>query len=365
LQDISFQIERGDIFGVIGRNGAGKSTLLKIISRITEPTTGFIGVNGRVASLLEVGTGFHPELSGRENIFLNGAILGMSQSEVKRKFDEIVDFAEIDGFIDTPVKRYSSGMYVRLAFSVAAHLEADILLVDEVLAVGDSNFQKKCMGKMEDVSASGKTILFVSHNITAIENLCNKSIVLSKGRLDFSGSAKDGVKHYINQTVALSSNELNTYQRMGDGRGLIENVWFSDFQGAVKKLLRSGDDLSINVLVRKNNDKFKNILLNIGITTLAGDGVMHYSTETIGLDIPEVDEISLFTCKIAKLPLRGGSYSLNLFLKANGIIADYLVDALRFEVADGDYYGTGKLPSEGYPYYLPDYTWKLSEADPN
>lgn len=197
LNDISFEINQADRVGIIGRNGAGKSTLLKILSRITEPSSGTIKLKGRVASLLEVGTGFHPELSGRENIFLNGAILGMSRAEIRRHFDAIVDFAEVEKFLDTPVKRYSSGMYVRLAFAVAAHLEPEILVVDEVLAVGDAQFQKKCLGKMEDVSRNeGRTILFVSHNMAAVKSLCTKGIVLSSGSLTYSGSQMEAVNYY-------------------------------------------------------------------------------------------------------------------------------------------------------------------------
>lgn len=196
LKDVGFTINQGDRVGVIGRNGAGKSTLLKVLSRITEPTTGKIRINGRVASLLEVGTGFHPELTGRENIFLNGAILGMSKAEIKKKFDEIVAFAEIEKFLDTPVKRYSSGMYVRLAFSVAAHLESEILIVDEVLAVGDASFQKKCLGKMEDVGKDGRTVLFVSHNMAMISNLCQKGVVLKQGGVLFEGGMSDAVLAY-------------------------------------------------------------------------------------------------------------------------------------------------------------------------
>ena len=204
LKDVSFEINQGDAVGIIGRNGAGKSTLLKVLSRITEPTTGRITLNGRVASLLEVGTGFHPELSGRENIYLNGAILGMSRAEIKSKFDEIVDFSGVEKFLDTPVKRYSSGMYVRLAFSVAAHLEPEILVVDEVLAVGDAEFQKKCLGKMKDVTEKGgRTVLFVSHNMAAIKSLCNKGIVLQKGEFAFAGTQTDAVDFYQknNQSV--------------------------------------------------------------------------------------------------------------------------------------------------------------------
>ncbi|MDB9483444.1 ABC transporter ATP-binding protein, partial [Dolichospermum circinale CS-537/05] len=197
LKDVSFDIKQGDRVGIIGRNGAGKSTLLKILSRITEPTTGSIKIKGRVASLLEVGTGFHPELTGRENIFLNGAILGMGKEEIKRKFDEIVAFAEVEKFLDTPVKRYSSGMYVRLAFAVAAHLEPEILIVDEVLAVGDAQFQKKCLGKMEDVGKEGRTVLFVSHNMTALKSLCNQAISLSHGKISQIGSVGDVVSNYL------------------------------------------------------------------------------------------------------------------------------------------------------------------------
>lgn len=198
LKDINFEVQQGDRLGIIGRNGAGKSTLLKLLSRITEPTRGRIELNGRVASLLEVGTGFHPELTGRENVFLNGAILGMSRAEIKRKFDEIVDFAEVERFLDTPVKRYSSGMYVRLAFAVAAHLEPEILVVDEVLAVGDAQFQKKCLGKMEDVSKNeGRTVLFVSHNLAAVSTMCNKGILLVKGELVYDGTATDAISEYM------------------------------------------------------------------------------------------------------------------------------------------------------------------------
>lgn len=206
LEDVSFEIKQGDKVGIIGRNGAGKSTLLKILSRITEPTKGRIKITGRVASLLEVGTGFHPELTGRENIFLNGAILGMSKAEIKKKFDEIVTFAEVEKFLYTPVKRYSSGMYVRLAFAVAAHLEPEILVVDEVLAVGDTQFQKKCLGKMEQVGKEGRTVLFVSHNLGAIKSLCSSGIVLSSGNLIYQGSVNNSISYYNDSREKTTSN---------------------------------------------------------------------------------------------------------------------------------------------------------------
>lgn len=212
LQNVNLEIQHGERVGIIGRNGAGKSTLLKVLSRITEPSTGRILINGRIASLLEVGTGFHPELTGRENIYLNGAILGMSGSEIRRKFDEIVAFAEVERFLDTPVKRYSSGMYVRLAFSVAAHVEPEILVVDEVLAVGDSNFQKKCLGKMDDVSREGRTVLFVSHSMPTVSNLCDRGIVLSAGQVMFSGPVSEAVIRYYAANVEVNPAHARLHQ---------------------------------------------------------------------------------------------------------------------------------------------------------
>lgn len=219
LKDISFEVKQGDVLGIIGKNGAGKSTLLKILSRVTGPTVGDIKVKGRIAALLEVGTGFNPELSGRENIFLNGAILGMTKQEIRSKFDEIVDFSGVERYIDTPVKRYSSGMYVRLAFAVAAHLEPEILIVDEVLAVGDAEFQKKCLGKMKDVSGQGRTVLFVSHNMAAVKELCSRAILLENGLISYSGKTSDTLREYLSTPIKItSSNLLNDYKtRRGNG----------------------------------------------------------------------------------------------------------------------------------------------------
>ncbi len=225
LRDVSFEIERGEVIGIIGRNGAGKSTLLKILSRITEPTSGRVEIEGRVASLLEVGTGFHPELTGRENIFLNGAILGMGRAEVRRKFDEIAAFAEVERFLDTPVKRYSSGMYVRLAFAVAAHLEPEILIVDEVLAVGDAEFQKKCLGKMEDVSRTGRTVLFVSHNIAAVKRLCRSALLMRQGQLQAIGPVDSVLKNYVYSPANPSRAEVAEEMRIkGSRRAILEKV---------------------------------------------------------------------------------------------------------------------------------------------
>lgn len=361
LEDVSFEVRRGEILGVIGGNGAGKSTLLKVLSRITAPTGGWIGLSGRVASLLEVGTGFHPELTGRENVYLNGAILGMSRREISRKFDEIVDFSEISQFIDTPVKRYSSGMYVRLAFSVAAHLESEILLVDEVLAVGDISFQRKCIGKMGDIGSSGRTILFVSHNMAAVENLCSKALVLKEGRADFYGETQEGIQHYHAYFGESKGVNLTGAARTGDGRARICDVWFSDSEGNRLQILRSGQDVKLNICVEPTIKDCRNLNLAAGITTLLDEGILHLSTETSGLWIGELKSRKVFSCSLPRLPLRGGYYSMNLFLSLGGVISDYMLDAYRFQIEDADFYGTGKLPPEGYPHFLPEYSW--SECD--
>ena len=255
LKDVSFEVKQGDRIGIIGRNGAGKSTLLKILSRITEPTTGSVRIKGRVASLLEVGTGFHPELTGRENIYLNGAILGMGRAEIKKKFDEIVDFAEIEKFLDTPVKRYSSGMYVRLAFAVAAHLEPEILVVDEVLAVGDAQFQKKCLGKMEDVSAKeGRTVLFVSHNLEAVRQMCNRCLLLHKGTIIADEAPSETIARYLDTIpVANNTNLENCIASLPSDPSfrLKSIVIFQD--GAMGTSFGNGAPISVDVCYRVLN----------------------------------------------------------------------------------------------------------------
>ncbi|PZR11680.1 MAG: ABC transporter ATP-binding protein [Flavobacterium psychrophilum] len=257
LKDVSFDVKQGDRIGVIGRNGAGKSTLLKILSRITEPTTGSIRIRGRVASLLEVGTGFHPELTGRENIYLNGAILGMSRVEIKRKFDEIVDFAEVEKFLDTPVKRYSSGMYVRLAFAVAAHLEPEILIVDEVLAVGDAQFQKKCLGKMEQVSqGEGRTVLFVSHNMSSVLSFCNQCVWLAGGQVHMIGSSVNVINSY------MSSQEKNKSLSWSSSNGTFSDTFFSITRFYITTNNQEASSLDSDILV--NNDSYLHIEGNIG-----------------------------------------------------------------------------------------------------
>jgi lipopolysaccharide transport system ATP-binding protein len=274
LKDVSFEINQGDRVGIIGRNGAGKSTLLKILSRITEPTKGQIKIKGRVASLLEVGTGFHPELTGRENIFLNGAILGMSKVEIQRKFDEIVAFAEVEKFLDTPVKRYSSGMYVRLAFAVAAHLEPEILVVDEVLAVGDAQFQKKCLGKMEEVGKEGRTVLFVSHNLGAIKSLCSSGIVLSSGKLIYHGSVSQSISHY-NDTRDKSASNIYINELESD-RPYIKKIEVHQ-KGIENEHFQM--NLPIEVNCEFEDKGVKDLALGIVVRNSMGDWIVHSSDE--------------------------------------------------------------------------------------
>ena len=284
LKDINFEVKQGDRVGIIGRNGAGKSTLLKILSRITEPTTGKVFLKGRVASLLEVGTGFHPELTGRENIYLNGAILGMSQAEVKRKFDEIVDFSGVEKFLDTPVKRFSSGMYVRLAFAVAAHLEPEILVVDEVLAVGDAEFQKKCLGKMEDVSTKeGRTVLFVSHNMGAIQQLCNSVIVLEAGKLNsFATDVKSSINKYLSNQIKVSSE--NNYNYEDDIFKLINFNVLQNENNYKNSVLSNDTDIFIDIEFEL---KKVDISFNFGYAIYNSENILLYWSITT--DVKEED----------------------------------------------------------------------------
>jgi lipopolysaccharide transport system ATP-binding protein len=355
LKDVSFEIKPGEVIGIIGKNGAGKSTLLKILSRITQPTAGSAEIRGRVGSLLEVGIGFHGELSGRENIYLNGAILGMRKAEIDRKFDDIVAFAEVEKFIDTPVKRYSSGMYVRLAFAVAAHLEPEILIVDEVLAVGDVAFQKKCLGKMEHVATEGRTVLFVSHNMAAVENLCKKVIVLSAGEITFAGGTKEGIERYF-QTVAgeqISYNPVTVDLTSHPGRPatykpMLRSLEFFNGNG---QPLRGGIKIggSLKVAIRFRVERpLPNVDACIGFDTLTGQRVFtaHTSFEPARGQTDCVGERT-YICEIPSLTLVAGVYKILVALGSAGLPTDLVEDAARIEILDSDYYGTGKSPWNG------------------
>lgn len=322
LRDISFNIDQGEVVGIIGRNGAGKSTLLKILSRITDPTEGEIKISGRVASLLEVGTGFHPELSGRENIFMNGSILGMSKEEITGKFDEIVEFAEIEKFIDTPVKRYSSGMYVRLAFAIAAHLEPEILIVDEVLAVGDIEFQKKCLGKMQDVSKSGRTVLFVSHNMQAIRALVSRCILIHKGKLEYQGQTEDCITRYMNMHVkddsitSISFPENNPTIRVPV---VIKNIRLLSQEIGETNIFHLGETLSIEINLESIRSGEK-IQIDIEIHNEEGFKLYHLVMTDSGIHALEFDSSRSMIAKISldNMKIYPGKYYISIYVGSAG-----------------------------------------------
>jgi lipopolysaccharide transport system ATP-binding protein len=332
LRDINFEIKRGDVVGIIGRNGAGKSTLLKVLSRITEPTTGRVTIEGRVASLLEVGTGFHPELSGRENIYLNGAILGMSREEIRRKFDEIVDFAGVEKFLDTPVKRYSSGMYVRLAFAVAAHLEPEILVVDEVLAVGDAEFQKKCLGKMQDVAGHGRTVLFVSHNMAAVRRLCSLAILVAGGRLENVGPTGAVIARYVaGHSEMGDSADLSNAKHTGSGELVIETIALSGASGP-STVFYVFEQIEIKLTLAPVPQARINAGCWILIRNASGDDVSMIMQRDAALNGQLAGgDTSICTFSVNLAP---GQYSLAVGLLGQlGEIIDWVDDAITFDVA--------------------------------
>lgn len=360
LKNVSFDIPRGQVVGILGRNGAGKSTLLKILSRITEPTTGSADIYGRVGSLLEVATGFHPELTGRENIYLNGAIMGMRQRETGRKFDEIVAFAEIEKFIDTPVKRYSSGMYTRLAFAVAAHLQSEILLIDEVLAVGDAAFQKKCLGKMGEVVNEGRTILLVSHNMAAIQSLCRQGIVLQNGRVLLQDEASHAINYYLRLNGEAPANDLrNRLDRKGSGRVRLVNCRFlNESTGEEPGALLSGMSLLIEIEYEKPTaDRADNFDISISFYSEFGALMFACKSSARGTLFRLDKSVGRVYCRIPRLPLSSGVYSYNLSCEVNSIASDSIRDAGQITVEAGDYYGTGKLPTGEHPSVFIDYAW--------
>ncbi len=311
LKDVNFTVEQGEALGIIGRNGAGKSTLLKILCRVTAPTNGRVRVKGRIASLLEVGTGFHPDLTGRENIYLNGAILGMSRKEVHRKLDEIVAFAEIEQFIDTPVKRYSSGMYVRLAFAVAAHLDPEILVVDEVLAVGDAEFQKKCLGQDERCGVKGgRTVLFVSHNMNAIKQLCSRTILLNSGQIEFTGNTNSVIDKYLRFDHISSSYEISFI----DNQPGICSVKFLNVEGIEAEVLRTGETYEVDITIR-TPVSMPSVGVEFGLSNHFGNRVLFSNSYYIfGLSSGLHEGINIFKCTIPNLPLLAGKYALDISL---------------------------------------------------
>ena len=369
LKDVSFDVKRGEVIGIIGRNGAGKSTLLKILSRITEPTHGHAEIHGRVGSLLEVGTGFHPELTGRENIFLNGAILGMKRAEILRKFDEIVAFAEVEKFIDTPVKHYSSGMYMRLAFAVAAHMEPENLIVDEVLAVGDLKFQKKCLGKMGEVAKGGRTVILVSHSMASIASLCATAVHLSGGRLAYYGGVDEAINHYLASDSGQSNQaDLESGCEAREGTGELRFVSATVLDDSLQPCSQflHGQDLLIEFRLRgrMNYAKYLGVVL---IRTLTGVTVLHIPTPPeFHWPSMEVSETIAVRCKIPECRLYPGTYVVSFWLGRNEHLSvDYAPDALTFSVEQGPLVRYGFDMSWRHGLYFCESGWEMFQFQGN
>jgi len=358
LRDVEFKVGQGEALGIIGRNGAGKSTLLKILTQVTAPTLGEIKVKGRIASLLEVGTGFHPELTGRENIFLNGAILGMDRMEVSRKLDEIVDFSGVEKFIDTPVKRYSSGMYVRLAFAVAAHLESDILAVDEVLAVGDAEFQKKCLGKMGSVAKQGRTVMFVSHNMGAIESLCQRVMYIDVGKISGDGPASQIISQYLSQNARFSpSIDLTTHPGRRPGmKPILSQAQYIAEDGSLNSFFQSGDNVTFEITLDPKKDQFLFPSISIAVFNHVGVLVCKLSSEIQSPISWDLAQRKTIRCIWPDCRLAPGRYHINFGFANKTEVIDYVEYAAVLDIHESDLYGTGKH-STGL--LLPHTEWRL------
>lgn len=348
LKDIDFEVKQGDVLGIIGKNGAGKSTLLKLLSRVTAPTTGKIYTKGRIASLLEVGTGFHPELTGRDNIYMNGTIMGMKKWEIDRKLDEIVDFSGCERYLDTPVKRYSSGMMVRLGFAVAAHLEPEILVVDEVLAVGDAEFQKKAIGKMQDVSkGEGRTVLFVSHNMAAVRNLCLRGVLLKNGTIQNIGNTADIINEYILENKQnLTANLASWGKREGNGIVTFKDVYITNEQGERISVLLTGGNYIFNFVIKAN----ESAIVDLGFSFFTVDDVMisnlYSSFQHLTFDVKE--GICTISCKINDFAFSSPVLLIRGVVKANGLLSDWPSCHLaKINIEQGDFYRTGTLTQPG------------------
>jgi len=361
LKKVNFDIQRGETLGIIGSNGAGKSTLLKILSQVTAPTSGTVKIKGRVGSLLEVGTGFHPELTGRENVYLNGAIMGMDRGEVSQKLDEIVDFSGVEKFIDTPVKRYSSGMYVRLAFAVAAHLEPEILVVDEVLAVGDAEFQKKCLGKMDSVASEGRTVLFVSHNLTSIEALCSRAMMISRGRNSQIGDTSETVSKYLETIDSITEIPLHQRtDRMGKGKIRVTSIGLEGSRQASIASFSIGDDICVRANVKNNYAESVHVRVSLSIYTahetliscdsnLKGEKFfIHGNSETV------------LRCIIKSPPLNIGNYYINLSIFNGDEAEDRIRPAAKFSIDSGTF--DNRLTTNFFPV-LSKFDWEVQPVN--
>jgi lipopolysaccharide transport system ATP-binding protein len=365
LRDISFEVARGETLGVIGHNGAGKSTLLKILSRISPPTEGEARLRGRVGALLEVGTGFHPELTGRENVFLNGAILSMKREEIARKFDEIVEFADIGPFIDTPVKRYSSGMQLRLAFSVASHLEPEILIIDEVLSVGDLAFRERCLQRMDQASQSGTTVIFISHDLGSVRNLCDRALLLSNGRIAASGSVPKVIDAYVSDVVGDSQRDLRDREnRDGSGALLMTDLWF-ERNGRQIDSATTGEDLEIVLRYETTEARtLTDVSFGIMITDKSnGTPLLQLYSETTGGRFRHIPARGEVRCRIRRGPLPAGEYHVSIWADgADNEVLDRVMRGGELTVSAGDFYGSGRAPLEDHRTVLVDHDFSITEA---
>jgi len=350
LRNVSFEVREGETLGIIGRNGAGKSTLLKILAGITRPTEGYSELRGRVGSLLEVGTGFHPELTGRENVYFSGSILGMKRREIDRKFDEIVAFAGVETFLDTPLKHYSSGMQLRLAFSVAAHLEPEVLLVDEVLAVGDASFQKKCLGKMGDVAHSGRTVLFVSHQTSAILQLCPHSLWVDRGGVRAMGPSREVVARYLASLQSGIPGKLDAaVDRRGRGRVRFTRAWLENSEGTPAEHVMSGETVRVVASYESaDGAPLVNSRFSIAVEDMLGQPLFLCDTSLGADDSAPRPPSGRVVCTLPELPLNQGRYLLTLYLEANGETQDWVSSAVGFDVSEGNFFGSGRQAPPGW-----------------
>jgi lipopolysaccharide transport system ATP-binding protein len=364
LKDVSFDVKHGEVVGIIGRNGAGKSTLFKILARITEPTAGRAELTGRVAALLEVGTGFHPELSGRDNIYLSGAILGMRRAETSRKFDQIVAFAEVEEFVNTPVKHYSSGMYMRLAFAVAAHLEPEILLVDEVLAVGDAAFQKKCLRKMSEVAREGRTVVIVSHSIPVVENLCGSALLLERGQIVDAGATGSVVRKYLANNSASGgfADLTSTRDRSGSGDVRFSSVEIRGPDGARVSSVRSGDGFVI-ALGFECRQRVRHPVFVVSIHTATGVRVFSVQTSEVNLHVPEIGGSGSIELELRRVNLMQGNYFVHVGVgdEPDPTRYDNVTDAIELNVEGADVYGSGRASSTGWSLVFFDCQWRMGQ----
>ena len=361
LKDVSFTVRRGEVLGIIGRNGAGKSTLLKIFSRITEPTEGRVEISGRVSSLLEVGTGFHPELTGRENVYLNGTILGMTRVEIRRKFDQIVDFAGVETFLDTPVKRYSTGMSVRLAFAVAAHLEPEILVVDEVLAVGDAEFQRKCLGKIGEVASAGRTVIFVSHQMSMIQALCRRCIALNLGRIVDDDQTEDVIMRYLSAFSRPDAGDIpDDADRSGDGSLRLTAVRMRNEHGQAAVSFTAGLPL-IFEFEYENRARVRSAAIAFTIYDQFGAALTTVNLDLTGFTF-RPKERGAIACRVGRLPLLPGSYRINVRVHVGGTLADRVRDAAAFSVDTSVFFPNGRVPPSRVAAFMLDHEWQEGAA---